>query len=77
MYDGFGGFIHTFLDIEVIDGRHVFVRGSAQPPVVKNGGALRTDRTPSGHIIGGRPRAPRVHVAVSLIVLESRNDNSY
>ena len=69
--------IYTFLDIEVVSGRYVFVRGSAQPPVVKNGGALRIDRISSGPIIGGRPRAPRVHFAVSLIVLESRKDNLY
>ena len=67
--------IFTFLDMEVIGDCYVFVRGSAQPPVVKNGGALRTDRIPSGPIIGGRPRAPRVHYAVSLTVLESRNDH--
>ena len=47
--------MYTFLDIEVIDGRYVFVRGSAHPPVVKNRGALRTVRVPSGPIIGGRP----------------------
>ena len=54
--------IYTFLDIEVIDGRYVLVRGSAHPPVIKNGGALRIDRISSGPIIGGRPRAPRVHL---------------
>ena len=69
--------IYTFLDIEVFNGRYVFVRGSAHPPVVKNGAALRIDRISSGHIIGGRPRAPRVHFAVSTIVLESRNDDPY
>ena len=68
---------YTFLDMEVIAGRYVLVRGSAQPPVVKNGGALRIDRISSGHIIGGRPRAPRVHFAVSTTVLESRNDYPY
>ena len=57
-----------------INGRYVFVRGSAHPPVVKNGGALRIDRIPSGPIIGGRPRAPRVHFAILPIVLEFRND---
>ena len=70
-------FIHTFLDMEVIDDGYVFVNGSAHPPVVKNGGALRIDRISSGHIIGGRPRAPRVHFAVSTTVLESRNDDPY
>ena len=39
---------YIFLDMEVIDGRYVLVRGSAQPPVVKNGGALRFDCIPSG-----------------------------
>ena len=77
VYDGLGGLIiYIFLDM-VIDGRYAFVRGSAHPPVVKNGGALRIDRIPSGPIIGGRPRAPRVHIAVSLTVLESRSENSY
>ena len=69
--------IYTFLDIEVIDGRYVFVRGSAHPPVVKNGGALRIDRISSGPIIGGRPRAPRVHLAVSTTVSEPKNDDAY
>ena len=69
--------MHAFLDMEVIDDRYVLVRGSAHPPVVKNGGTLRTDRIPSGPIIGGRPRAPRVHFAVSTTVLESRNDDLY
>ena len=41
---------------------YVLVRGSAHPPVVKNGGALHTDRISSGPIIGGRLRAPRVHL---------------
>ena len=67
--------IHAFLDMEVIDDGYAFVRGSAHPPVVKNGGALCIDRIPSGPIIGGRPRAPRVHIAISPTVLESRNDN--
>ena len=69
--------IFTFLGMEVIGDGYVFVRGSAHPPVVKNGGALRIDRIPSGPIIGGRPRAPRVHFAVSTTVLESRNDDLY
>ena len=43
-------------------------------PVVKNGGALCIDCISSRSIIGGRLRAPRVHFAVSPIVLESRND---
>ena len=60
--------------MEVIVGCYVLVRGSAQPPVVKNGGALRIDRISSGPIIGGRPRAPRVHIAIPADVLESRND---
>ena len=68
--------IFTLLGIEVFDDRYVLVRGSAHPPVIKNGGALRTDRIPSGPIIGGWPRAPRVHYAISPIVLESRNDIS-
>ena len=70
------GHIHI-LGYGGIDGRYVFVRGSAHPPVVKNGGALRIDRISSGPIIGGRPRAPRVHFAVSTTVLESRNDDLY
>ena len=69
--------IFTFLGMEVIGDGYAFVRGSAHPPVVKNGGALRIDRIPSGPIIGGRPRAPRVHFAVSTTVLESRNDDLY
>ena len=60
--------------MEVIGDRYVLVRGTAQPPVIKNGGALRIDRIPSGPILGGRPRAPRVHIVVSPTVLESRND---
>ena len=60
--------------MEVIDDGYAFVSGSAHPPVVKNGGALRIDRIPSGPIIGGRPRAPRVHIAISPIVLESKNN---
>ena len=68
--------IFTFLDMEVFDDRYVLVRGSAHPPVIKNGGALRTDRIPSGPIIGGRPRAPRVHFAVLPIVLKSKNDSN-
>ena len=60
--------------MEVIGDCYVLIRGSAHPLVVKNGGALRTDHIPSGPIIGGRPRAPRVHFAISPIVLESRND---
>ena len=68
--------IFTFLDMEVCGDGYVFVSGSAQPPVVKNGGALRIDRISSGPIIGGRPRAPRVHYAVSPNVLESKNDIS-
>ena len=55
------GHIHI-LGYRGIDGRYVFVRGSAHPPVVKNGGALRINRISSGPIIGGRPRAPRVHL---------------
>ena len=70
------GHIHI-LGYGGIDGRYVFVRGSAHPPVVKNGGALCIDRISSGRIIGGRPRAPRVHFAVSTTVLESRNDDLY
>ena len=76
MYDGIreGLTIFTFLDMEVFNDCYVLVRGSAHPPVAKNGGALRTDCIPSGPIIGGRPRAPRVHFAISPIVLESRKD---
>ena len=77
VYDGLGGLIIHILGYGGVDGRYAFVRGSAHPPVVKNGGALRIDRIPSGPIIGGRPRAPRVHIAVLLTVLESRNDNLY
>ena len=78
VYDGLGGLIiYIFLDMEVINDGYVFVSGSAHPPVVKNGGALRIDRISSGPIIGGRPRAPRVHFAVSTTVLESRNDDLY
>ena len=60
--------------MEVIGDRYVLVRGSAHPQVVKNGGALRIDRIPSGLIIGGRPRAPIVHIAISPTILESKND---
>ena len=78
MYDRIqrGLIIHAFLDMEVIDDRYILIRGSAHPLVVKNGGALRIDCISSGPIIGGRPRAPRVHFAVSMTVLESRNDIS-
>ena len=65
--------IFTFLGMEVIGDGYVFVRGSAHPPVVKNRGALRTVRVPSGPIIGGRPWAPRMHIAISPTVLEPRN----
>ena len=59
--------------MEVTGDGYAFVRGSAHPPVVKNRGAQRTVRVPSGPIIGGRPWAPRVHIAILLTVLEPRN----
>ena len=65
--------IFIFLGMEVLGDGYVFVRGSAHPPVVKNRGAQRTVRVPSGPIIGGRPWAPRVHTAISPTVLEPRN----
>ena len=68
-----GLIIFTFLGMEVIGDGYVLVSGSAHPPVVKNGGALRIDRISSGPIIGGRPRAPRVHIAISPTMLEPRN----
>ena len=42
--------MYTFLDIEVIDGRLVFVRGF--PPVLKNRGSPANECT-SRHTIGG------------------------